>query len=68
MVEYSLEKDRINETGSYILVKWFCANKKILMRTKILGRMNVRAQKKEQMKETHICWSNGRVQIKEINQ
>ena len=29
---------------------------------------NGRALKKEEMKEDHVIWSKGRVQIKEINQ
>ena len=38
------------------------------MGTLIFGRMVVYKTKKEQTKEDHIIWSNGCVQIKEINQ
>ena len=50
------------------MVEWSCTNKKIkLMRTLIFGRMVVYKWNKL-INEDPNFWSNGRVQIKEINQ
>ena len=66
MVEWSSKKERINERGTYIFVKWSCTNKICKsVWTLSLGRMVV--HKKESMTEDHIFRSNGRVHIKEIN-
>ena len=47
-----VQKERINESESYIFVKWLCTNKIT----------------NERERESHIFLLNGYVQIKEINQ
>ena len=57
----------MKERRSYIFVKWSSANERNIS-TKTNFWSNGQAVKKKQMKEGPIIWSNGRVQMKKINQ
>ena len=57
----------MKERRSYISVEWSCANERNIS-TKTNFWSNGQAVKKKQMKEGPIIWSNGRVQMKKINQ